>query len=1504
MMSARTRHQPRYLLLCVLAACGVDPVVPRDPPAPAAGSGAIDSLADRPIDAARTAALLAAARALVRPGTVVQTEPRLGVPTVVWARETQATAARARSLATGAVHPELSASRAALADYAPLYGLASADVAGAVVAQVHDTGAGPILVKYRAQLAGIEIFREELNVVMTRKLEPIALTGYLTSTANPPASDAGLAFQLTPAAAAGVAVNQVAHPAIDATQLVASGARDGYHRFELPATAGVPLDEPVRIKPVYFHAATGLEAAYYVEVIAHTGPAPRDTLSVTGSSLATSSGHAYVVSAATGQILFHKDLSADVVARPPEAASALGAGFTYRVWADPATGIPLDSPVGNDADPKLVTVPDGLQAPFVAPSDVTLSSYPFSKNDPWLAPGATETVGNNADAFLNLFDPDGYGSPTTTTPTDPPTGDFRAQVTAQGQFLHRQIPDGDAGTAEGRQGAIQQLFYDVNFLHDWLYDAGFDEAAGNAQADNYGRGGAANDSMKAQAQDASGYSNANMTTPADGGRPRMRMYTFPSLANKLEVVAPAPIAASSAIGVSMLGAQAYDITAEVGLVNFAATADCTVINAADLAGKIAMFDYDKTVGTACTWQALLTRIAATTTAQATVMVFLQSSPTAVSTIIGFVPADTEPMITVSWNAAAPIKAQIAAAQPVTVRLLRVADRDGSLDQGVVFHEFFHYVSNRLIGNSAGLANNQGGGMGEGWSDFNALMLNVRDTDTAVPSNATFNGTYAMGSYVTSGVPFTGAANQGYYFGIRRYPYSTDMTKNPLTFKHVTNGVALPVGPPVGFGATGASNAEVHNTGEVWAMMLWECYAGLLRDTLGPAPRLSFHDAQDRMKRYVIAALKATPSSPTILEARDALLAVAAATDAADYVAFRTAFAKRGAGSHAIAPDRYATDNAGAIEDFAIGPDLMFGGATLDDSADSCDHDGVLDHGEYGRLTVTLNNTGTAVLTATTAQVTTTSPDVWYPDGPTLQFPALAVGGSATASLRVAYRSTVTGIQPLDFQIDYTDAQLTSAQTKIVEFRANTSELAAATATDAAEASAAEMSNGFAPTSGNVAPWHRVATSALQHAWHLDNTAAPADQYLISPAFTVALGDRVNLQFDHSWGFDYLASASWHPDGGVVEMSINGGAYLDIGTPAYNDTITTYATSPNPLKGHRAFVAASTGTVHTSLTQVVTAGSTIRVRFRFASDALALGGTAAGWTIDNIAFTGVVETPFTSVVEDTSSCAKVPSEADLAIAVSDGAAVAYRGGTVTYAITASNSSSGDVLGARVVDSFPAGIACTWTCAASPGGSCAAAGAGDIADLVMLPAGGTATYTAVCAVPATSTGRSLSNTARVALAGAAGPIADPDPSNNTATDTDALRSPPPHLTAGKTVSGSFGPGGIVVYAIALGNDGAGPQHDNPGDELVDALPPGLSLVGAFATAGTVATPAANTVTWNGELAAGGAVTLTIVARITAPAGTTISNQAIVRYDSDDDGLNDASGTTDAYVCAAAP
>src|SRR3546814_1442961 len=63
-----------------------------------------------------------------------------------------------------------------------------------------------------------------------------------------------------------------------------------------------------------------------------------------------------------------------------------------------------------------------------------------------------------------------------------------------------------------RNAAIVNLFYMNNWLHDWWYDHGFDEQAGNAQTSNYGRGGVEGDAISAQEQDSSGRNNANMET--------------------------------------------------------------------------------------------------------------------------------------------------------------------------------------------------------------------------------------------------------------------------------------------------------------------------------------------------------------------------------------------------------------------------------------------------------------------------------------------------------------------------------------------------------------------------------------------------------------------------------------------------------------------------------------------------------------------------------------------------------------------------------------------------------------------------------------------------------------------------------------------------------------------------------------------------------------------------------------------------------------------------------
>src|SRR3546814_12668560 len=70
--------------------------------------------------------------------------------------------------------------------------------------------------------------------------------------------------------------------------------------------------------------------------------------------------------------------------------------------------------------------------------------------------------------------------------------------------------DDDPSGVNARNAAIVNLFYMNNWLHDWWYDHGFDEQAGNAQTSNYGRGGVEGDAISAQGQDSSEIGRAHV----------------------------------------------------------------------------------------------------------------------------------------------------------------------------------------------------------------------------------------------------------------------------------------------------------------------------------------------------------------------------------------------------------------------------------------------------------------------------------------------------------------------------------------------------------------------------------------------------------------------------------------------------------------------------------------------------------------------------------------------------------------------------------------------------------------------------------------------------------------------------------------------------------------------------------------------------------------------------------------------------------------------------------
>jgi hypothetical protein len=135
----------------------------------------------------------------------------------------------------------------------------------------------------------------------------------------------------------------------------------------------------------------------------------------------------------------------------------------------------------------------------------------------WLG-ASTVTTGNNVDAYL---DANADNLPDAVNTADLQNG--RAFSATQ-NFTFPFALGVDPRTQ--RAGAVANLFYFNNIIHDFAYNLGFTEAAGNFQTNNFGRGGLGNDSVRAEAQDGSGTNNANFATPPDGQRPRMQMFLF------------------------------------------------------------------------------------------------------------------------------------------------------------------------------------------------------------------------------------------------------------------------------------------------------------------------------------------------------------------------------------------------------------------------------------------------------------------------------------------------------------------------------------------------------------------------------------------------------------------------------------------------------------------------------------------------------------------------------------------------------------------------------------------------------------------------------------------------------------------------------------------------------------------------------------------------------------------------------------------------------------------
>jgi uncharacterized repeat protein (TIGR01451 family) len=239
-----------------------------------------------------------------------------------------------------------------------------------------------------------------------------------------------------------------------------------------------------------------------------------------------------------------------------------------------------------------------------------------------------------------------------------------------------------------------------------------------------------------------------------------------------------------------------------------------------------------------------------------------------------------------------------------------------------------------------------------------------------------------------------------------------------------------------------------------------------------------------------------------------------------------------------------------------------------------------------------------------------------------------------------------------------------------------------------------------------------------------------------------------------------------------------------------------------------------------------------------------------------------------------------ASADLSITKTSSPNLYVPGGPLTYIVVARNDGPNDVTAAPVQDTVPAAITnVTWSCTASGANSCSQTnGAGNAISLtVTLVSGGTATITATGTAP-TGPVQTLSNIASILPPPG---IADPDPGDNTDTETNPANAQS-DLSITKTSSPNpYAPGGPLTYTMTVWNNG---PNDVTNASVVDTVPAAITSVTwtCTATPGSgcgAGSGSGNAITTAINLLNGGTATYTITG--TAPVGPvqTLNNTASI-------------------------
>ncbi|WP_326984518.1 T9SS-dependent M36 family metallopeptidase [Chryseobacterium sp. MYb264] len=444
--------------------------------------------------------------------------------------------------------------------------------------------------------------------------------------------------------------------------------------------------------------------------------------------------------------------------------------------------------------------------------------------------------------------------------------------------------------AANLNASITNLFYLNNKVHDVFYQFGFTESAKNFQQNNFGKGGLDDDYVLAEAQDGGGTNNANFASPEDNYNPKMQMYLWSS-ANRVFFY-NAPTAATTrtpSAGTAVFG-SALTATGVTGDIQLSSVLNgCTALPAGSLTGKIGLVERGS-----CDF-VIKTKNLQDAGAVATIIYNNSVNGDTVINMSGTDSTVTIPAVLIGNSEGEYIKSQLTANTTVNVTLKNdpatSVTPDGSFDNGIVTHEYGHGISNRMTGTgynclNYNVSNEQ---MGEGWSDFFALMLTNKPGDNASVARGT--GTYAANQPITGG-------------GIRPAKYSPNFAINDFTYGD-TNGMAFFDSRP----QVNRQVPDVHSIGFIWATMLWDLnwkYVekyGYASDVTANA-----NSGSAQVLQLVVDALKLQGCNPTFINGRDAIIAAdQAKTGGQNRCMIWNVFANRGLGINASAGSKAPTN---------------------------------------------------------------------------------------------------------------------------------------------------------------------------------------------------------------------------------------------------------------------------------------------------------------------------------------------------------------------------------------------------------------------------------------------------------------------------------------------------------------------------------------------------------------------------------------------------------------------